>query len=74
DSWPTFDEAYLVQDTVTIVVQINGKVRANISAPTGSSQDEVEELAKKDNKVTEHTKPGIKKVIYVPNKLINFVV
>ncbi len=74
DSWPEFDEKYLSEDTVTIVVQINGKVRANISAPNGSGQAEVEELAKADAKVAGHTKNGIKKVIYVPNKLINFVV
>lgn len=74
DSWPEFDEKYLVKDTVTIVVQINGKVRANVSAPAGSSQAEVEELVKSDEKVAEYIKDGVKKAIYVPNKLINFVV
>lgn len=74
DSWPEFDDKYLVKDTVTIVVQINGKVRANVLAPAGSSQAEVEELAKADVKINEYIKDGVKKAIYVPNKLINFVV
>lgn len=72
--WPVHDEKYLIQDNVTIVVQVNGKVRANISAPTDSSQAEVEKLAKADTKVADYIKDGTKKVIYVPNKLINFVV
>lgn len=73
-SWPVHDEQYLVSDSVTMVVQVNGKVRANLSVPAGSTQDAVEELAKADDKVAGYLEGGIKKTIFVPNKLINFVV
>lgn len=75
DSWPTFDEKHLMADTVTIVVQVNGKVRANLQLPLDSSEEIVLEAASKEDKVAAHMdgkKP--KKVIHVPNKLVNIVV
>lgn len=72
--WPVHDEAYLVSDTVTIVVQVNGKVRSQLSAPSGSSQEDIEQLARQDEKIESYLIGGVKKVIYVPNKLISFVV
>lgn len=71
--WPVHDEKYLVQDTVTIVVQVNGKVRANIEMPVDSDENTVLDEAKKNEKVKSYTDSGIKKTIYVPNKLINLV-
>lgn len=73
--WPAFDEAYLVSDTMTIVVQVNGKVRATLELPTESSEAEVAKAAKVDENVAKYLDAkDIKKTIFVPGKLINFVV
>jgi leucyl-tRNA synthetase len=73
--WPKYDETYLVEDTVTIAVQVNGKLRGTVSAPNGSDQAAVEALAQADPKVVAHTEGHeVLKTIFVPNKLLNFVV
>lgn len=75
DHWPTWDEKYLVADTMTIVVQVNGKVRANIEVPTDSSEEEVTKAALENERIIEHV--GIEeptKVVYVPGRLVNIVV
>ncbi len=72
--WPVHNEKYLVSDTVTIVVQVNGKVRAQLSLPAGSDQEAVEAAAKADSKVASYLSGEVRKVIFVPNKLISFVV
>jgi len=46
EAWPIYDEKLLVQDTITIVLQVNGKVRANIEVPTGAGKDELEVMAR----------------------------
>jgi leucyl-tRNA synthetase len=75
DTWPKFEEKYLASDSITIVVQINGKVRANISVAAAADQEAVEAAAKDEAKVQEHLKQKeVRKTIYVPRKLINFVV
>lgn len=74
ESWPTYDESLLIQDTVTIVLQVNGKVRANIEAPTGVDKVELERLALENDRVKEFV--GDKKptrVIVVPGRLVNVV-
>jgi leucyl-tRNA synthetase len=73
--FPEWDENILKTDLVTVVVQVNGKVRANIQVPTGSNQQEVEELAKQDGSVQKWiADKSIRKSIYVKDKLISFVV
>lgn len=73
--WPVHDPKYLVSDTVTVVVQINGKVRANLQVPAGSDQDSVEIMAKEDKKVAGYLDgQTIKKVIYVQDKILNIVI
>jgi leucyl-tRNA synthetase len=73
--WPTFDAEALLAETVTLVVQINGKVRSRISLPPDASKESAVEIAKLDSKVVEWTKGReIKKLIYVPNKILNMVV
>ncbi len=73
--WPEHAPKYLQSDTVTVVVQVNGKVRANISVPTGADEQTVIEAAKADPKVVEYLKEKeIRKTIYVPLRLVNFVV
>ena len=61
-------------DLVTVVVQINGKVRANIEMPAGAAQQEVEDLARQDETVRKWIAgKEIKKVVHVKDKLISFV-
>lgn len=72
--WPQVDEAALVKDSITLVVQVNGKVRAKIDAPNGANKDELEHMALADENV--HKFIGdktVRKVIVVPNKLVNIV-
>ncbi|MGI9027334.1 MAG: leucine--tRNA ligase [Candidatus Saccharimonadales bacterium] len=72
--WPVYDEAYLVSDEMTIVIQVNGKVRANITVAAGTEKEAIIVAAQSDEKVASYLQEGIKKTIYVPGKLINFVV
>ena len=74
-SWPQFDESLMQQDKVTIAVQVNGKLRANINISKDlEEKDVVSEALSLDN-VEKYTSEGnIVKTIYVPNRLLNFVV
>ena len=73
--WPKHDDQYLVSDTMTIVVQINGKLRAQLEVASDATKEQILEAARTDKKVAEHIGDAEpKKSIYVPNKLINFVV
>ncbi|WP_133580302.1 leucine--tRNA ligase [Aureibacillus halotolerans] len=74
EPWPQHDESKLVSDTVEIVIQIMGKVRAKIAVPASSSKDEIEAIALADDKVKELIEgKTIRKVIVVPGKLVNIV-
>ncbi len=74
EAWPTYDETLLVENEVEVVVQINGKIKGKLVIPKDSSREEMEQLAKNDPKVIEELDgKTIRKVIAVPNKLINFV-
>ncbi|MEI9914316.1 MAG: leucine--tRNA ligase [Candidatus Saccharibacteria bacterium] len=74
DSWPKYDEKYLTTDTVTIVVQVNGKLRAELQLSAGTDEDTVVSAAKANDKVQKHLEgQTIIKAIYVPDKLINIV-
>ena len=74
-SWPQVDESALVQDNVQIIAQVNGKLRAKITAPLGSNNQKIEELAFSEDGVSKYTKgKEIIRVIVVPNKLINIVI
>lgn len=73
--WPTWDESLLVSDTMTIVVQVNGKVRSQLVITTDSTEQAVTSAAKADKKVAGYLDgKDIKKTIYVPGRLVNFVV
>lgn len=72
--WPTVDEAALVKDTITIVAQVNGKVRAKLDAPANADKDALEKIALADESVLKHIDGKmIRKVIVVPGKLVNIV-
>jgi leucyl-tRNA synthetase len=73
--WPEVDESALVQQQVTVVVQVNGKVRARIQAPPGSGRDALQERALADDNVARFVADNdVRKVIVVPDKLVNIVV
>lgn len=75
DTWPEWDEELIKQELVTIVVQINGKLRGEFSFERGVEEEAVVNEVKKDDKVSKYLSQGdIKKTIFVPDKLINFVV
>ena len=72
--WPTYDEAALAADTLTLVVQVNGKVRARIEVPAEIDKDEAIARAKAHENVRRHLEgKKLVKEIYVPGKLVNFV-
>ena len=69
------DEDVLKTDLVTIVVQVNCKVRANIDMPAGSTQEQVEDLARQDATVQRWiASKRIVKAVHVKDKLVSFVV
>jgi leucyl-tRNA synthetase len=71
---PPVDPKYLIDDTATYVVQINGKFRGSYELDKGKSEEEVMAIAKADPKVEKHLIGTIVKVIFVPNKLLNIVI
>lgn len=74
DSWPEWDDNYLVNESVNIAVQVNGKLRANISVPIDSNESTVVDTAKNDKKIKKYVSGEPKKTIFVKNRLVNFVV
>jgi leucyl-tRNA synthetase len=73
--WPKYDERALKQDTVLVVAQVNGKLRAKFHVEADSSEAQVKAVVLADEKVQKHVdgKP-IRKFIYIKNKLVNIVV
>ena len=75
DAWPTYDESKLVVNKVTIAVQVNGKVRGKFEADKDADKETVEKLAMELEQVKKYTSVGeVKKVIVIPNKIVNIVV
>jgi leucyl-tRNA synthetase len=75
DHWPKLDEQYLVGDTMIIVVQVNGKVRAQLSLPRDATNEQTITAAKADSHVQEYIKDKeVKREIYIQGKLLNLVV
>ncbi len=73
--WPTYDEGALVADTITLVVQVNGKVRARMQVPADTDEKTALALAREQENVRRHLEgKEIVKEIYVPGKLVNLVV
>lgn len=73
--WPQYDKQYLIRDTMTIVIQVNGKLRGQIETAADASKEQILQAAQSETKVAEHLAgKEIKKSIYVPGKLVNFVV
>jgi leucyl-tRNA synthetase len=72
--WPEADPALLVEDEVTIAIQINGKLRDTLTAPKGSPREALEEMALASDKVVRSLEGKTpRKVIVVPDRLVNLV-
>jgi leucyl-tRNA synthetase len=72
--WPAFDPAMMIDDEVTIAVQVNGKLRETMTAPRGTSREDAEALALALPKIRSHLAGGApRKVIVVPDRLVNIV-
>ena len=74
-AWPVCDESALIKDEVQVILQINGKLKDKLMLPNNSEKEVVEETARASERFKEATDGHeVIKVIYVPNKIINFVV
>ena len=74
--WPQYDEKQMIEEMATIIIQVNGRVRGEIQVQSAKckAQSDVEETAKKEPRVARHLEgKEIKKIVFVPGKLINFV-
>ena len=74
ETWPTCDESKTVNDVITIVIQVNGKMRDKLEVAKDTPKEELERLALASEKVKQYTMNGVKKVIVVPNKLVSIVI
>ncbi|WP_099299892.1 leucine--tRNA ligase [Pediococcus pentosaceus] len=73
--WPTYDESKLVEATVQVILQVNGKVRSKITVDKDIAKEELEKLALADAKIQQWTADKtVRKVIVIPNKIVNIVV
>jgi leucyl-tRNA synthetase len=73
-AWPEHDERHLVAETCVVAVQINGKVRAKIEVPVDAEEDSVLGAARQDANVSRHLDGAtIRRQIYVPGRIVNFV-
>jgi len=75
ESWPVFDESALQQDSIKMMLQVNGKIRGDISVSISTSKAEIEKMALVDDNVKRYIadKP-VKKIIVVPKRLVNIVI
>ncbi len=74
EAWPEVDEEALVRDSLSLVVQVNGKRRANIEVPASASKEDCEAAALAEDAVQKHVAGNtVRKVIVVPGKLVNIV-
>ncbi|MFL6520685.1 MAG: leucine--tRNA ligase [Chthoniobacterales bacterium] len=73
-TWPTYDENFLIEDEIDIVLQVNGKVRDRIKAPLDATNEQLESAARANEKVRNAVgSQTIRKVVVVPKKLVNIV-
>ena len=74
-AWPVVDQSALVQESITLVVQVNGKVRGRVDVPADAARDEIEAAVMAEDNVQKHMDgKSPRKVIVVPGKLVNIVV
>jgi leucyl-tRNA synthetase len=74
EPWPAFDPAFIREDTVEVVVQINGKVRSKVTVPASADAAQLEATARADQRIAELVQgKRLVKVIAVPGRLVNLV-
>ena len=74
-SWPAYDEAYMKESEIELIVQVNGKVRDKIRVPVDITEQMAEKLSRESAKVSKYLSgQTVKNIIFVPGRLINFVV
>lgn len=73
-NWPEFDPEKAAEDQVRVAVQVNGRVRATVSSPAGSAQDQVVALARAEGNVARHLEgKTVRRIVHVQDRLLNFV-
>ena len=74
-AWPGYDEALIAEEEITLVVQVNGKLRDRVTVPADISEEAAKEQALSSEKVRPHVEgKQIRKAVYVPGRLVNLVV
>jgi leucyl-tRNA synthetase len=74
-SWPVWDKDQVVDEEILVVVQVNGKLRDKLSVPADIAEDEIKKMATESEKVAQFVEgKEIRKVVYVPKRLVNIVV
>ena len=74
DHWPKWDDSFIQSSVMTVIVQVNGKLRAKLELPADTDEDAVKQAALADENVQRFVGGEPKKVIYIPRKLVNIVV
>ena len=75
ESWPLYEERWLVKEEYHIPIQINGKVRDTVVAPVGCSQKEVFAISKRSSKIQKYINgKTVERVIFIKNRIMNIVV
>jgi leucyl-tRNA synthetase len=74
-SWPKWDEELAKEEEITLVIQVNGKIRDKVNVPVSITEAEAKELALSSERVKTYVKDNnVAKVIYVPQRLVNIVI
>ena len=75
EPWPTYDATKMIEEEITIAIQVNGKLRATLMAKKDTSAEELKQLALEKEEIKKHIEnKQIKKVIAIVNKIVNIVV
>jgi leucyl-tRNA synthetase len=74
DSWPQWNDAYLITDSMTIIVQVNGKLRAKLDVARDEAEDVIRQKALADENVKKFVSSDPKKIIYIKGKLVSIVI
>lgn len=71
--WPEVDPAYLIDEMITYIVQVNGKLRGRFDLPKDQDEERIIALAQENPLIAKHITGEVAKVVFVPNRLVNFV-
>ena len=75
EKWPEYDKKLVIDDDITVAVQVNGKLKGTITIPADTEEEEMKEIALKDNKISTAVKgKEIVKVIAIKGKIVNIVI